>query len=149
MTEKKELKLETLWPIIKEKLSSGAKVRIVPGGISMLPLIVPERDSVELEAVPEKLKKYDVVLYKRPSGMFVLHRIVGIRDGKYVMCGDNEMSRECGIEHDAVKARMSTVIRNNKEISVKSLKYKLYSRVRVKTQYIKWIIKRIKRKIFG
>ena len=149
MSEKNELKLKDLWPLIEEKINSGAKVTINPGGISMLPLVLAGRDSVVLEKVPGKLKKYDVVLYKRRSGMFVLHRIVGIKDGKYVMCGDNEYVREYGIEHDAIRAYMTMVIRKKKEISIKSFKYKLYSMIRVKYQHIKWIIKRIKRKIFG
>lgn len=149
MSERNELKLKDLWPVIEEKINSGAKVTINPGGISMLPLVVAGRDSVVLEKVPEKLKKYDVVLYQRRSGMYVLHRIVGIKNGKYVMCGDNEYVREGGIGHDAIKAYMTMVIRKKKEVSVKSFRYKLYSMVRVKSQHIKWIMKRIKRKIFG
>ena len=89
MSRQEELKLQDIWPVIEEKLNSGAEVTINPGGISMKPLVIPKRDSVILKKPPETLKKYDVALYRRKSGQFVLHRVVGIEADGYVMCGDN------------------------------------------------------------
>lgn len=146
MNEK--INLNDLWPVIEEKLKNGAEVTINPGGKSMLPLIKPGRDSAVLIKTPEKLKKYDVVLYRRKSGMFVLHRIVEIQNGKYVMRGDNEYIAEYGIEREKVLAYMVSLIRNEKQIFVNTLKYRLYAVIRVKVQSIKWLAKRIKKRIF-
>ena len=93
MRESGEIGLKDLWPIIEEKLENGGEVTINPGGISMKPLVVAGRDSVILEKAPKALKKYDVALYKRKNGQFVLHRVVGIKNGAYVMCGDNQYIR--------------------------------------------------------
>lgn len=146
MSEK--INLNDLWPVIEEKIKNGAEVTINPGGKSMLPLIKPGRDSAVLIKLPDKLKKYDVVLYRRKSGMFVLHRIIGTKNGKYVMRGDNEYMTEYGIEPEKVLAYMVSVIRNKRQISVKSFKYRLYAVIRVKIQSLKRLIMSIKRRIF-
>ena len=142
-----ELHLADLFPIIEEKLKSGGEVTINPGGISMLPLIKKGRDSVVLKKAPEKLKKYDVVLYRRKSGQFVLHRVVGEKDGAYVMCGDNEFMHEPGIERGAVLAIMSAVIRNKKYVSADNFFYRMYSVIWVFLQSVHGKIRRTIRKI--
>ena len=59
-------------------------------GDSMLPLIRDGRDVLLISRKPEgRLKKYDVPLYKRDSGRYVLHRILKVRKDDYVLCGDN------------------------------------------------------------
>ena len=142
-----ELHLADLFPIIEEKLKSGGEVTINPGGISMLPLIKKGRDSVVLEKAPEKLKKYDVVLYRRKSGQFVLHRVVGEKNGAYVMRGDNEFMPEFGIEHEAVIAVMKAVIRNKKYVFKDNVIYRLYSVIWVFLQSMHGILRRTIRKI--
>lgn len=142
--------------VIQEKLSSGGEVTINPGGISMKPLVIPGRDSVVLVSAPKKLKKYDVALYRRKNGQFVLHRVVGEKNGIYIMCGDNQYVREKNIEHTDVIALMSAVIRNKKKISVNSVHYKIYSvlwvfiqRINALYHKLRGFLGRIKRKILG
>lgn len=154
MSGEKNIKLKEIWPVIEEKLNAGAEVTINPGGVSMKPLIIPQRDSVILEKTSQPLKKYDVALYRRKNGQFVLHRIVDIKKDGYVMCGDNQYIREYPVEHEAVIAVMKTVIRNNKKIQTSSFSYKLYSRVWVFLQRIhlslykiRLVLGKIKRKM--
>ncbi len=67
-------------------------------GDSMMPLIKQGRDKMVIVRKPEgRLKKYDVPLYKRDNGQYVLHRIVGVRDNDYVILGDNRWALEYGI----------------------------------------------------
>ena len=47
-------------------------------GYSMYPLLCNHRDSVYIEKA-NSYKKYDVVLFERPNGKLVLHRIIKIR----------------------------------------------------------------------
>ena len=58
-------------------------------GDSMMPLIKEGRDLIIIEKPVGRLKKYDVPLYKRDSGQYVLHRVLKVRDDDYVICGDN------------------------------------------------------------
>ena len=154
MSGEKNIKLKEIWPVIEEKLNAGAEVTINPGGVSMKPLIIPQRDSVILKKTSQPLKKYDVALYRRKNGQFVLHRIVDIKKDGYVMCGDNQYIREYPVEHEAVIAVMKAVIRNNKKIQTSSFSYKLYSRVWVFLQRIhlslykiRLVLGKIKRKM--
>ena len=58
-------------------------------GTSMMPLLDQQTDTVRLVKAPERLKKYDVPLYRRPDGELVLHRIVKVCADYYVIRGDN------------------------------------------------------------
>lgn len=68
-------------------------------GVSMLPWIHEGKDLMVIETVPEKLKKYDAVLFIRPHvtgrGRYVLHRIIKCyKDGSFYIMGDNTISGE-------------------------------------------------------
>ena len=67
-------------------------------GDSMLPLIRQGKDLLLIARKPQgRLNKYDVPLYRRDSGQYVLHRILKVRKNDYVLCGDNRWRRETGI----------------------------------------------------
>lgn len=55
-------------------------------GTSMYPLLIDHKDSVYI-TFPTKLKKYDVVLFRRNTNQLVLHRILKIKGSKVTMCG--------------------------------------------------------------
>ena len=63
-------------------------------GVSMMPLLREDRDVMIIERVTGRLKKYDVPLYKRPNGQYVLHRILKVREKDYVICGDHCVDKE-------------------------------------------------------
>ena len=85
--------MDSLMPLFKERLAAGQIVRFSPRGVSMLPMLRQGIDSVELSPVPEKLKKYDLPLYQRRNGQYVLHRIVKVSEG-YTCIGDNQFEPE-------------------------------------------------------
>ena len=117
-----------LMPLIQERLDAGQTVRFSPMGISMLPMLRQEIDSVVLSPVPEKLKKYDLPLYRRDSGKYVLHRIV--RAGETYTCmGDNQFRPEPGLRHDQMIAVVTAFYRGERQISCDSPLYQLYCRV--------------------
>lgn len=120
-----EVTLAELMPLIEEHLKSGRSVRIFPNGVSMLPMLRQGRDNVILSALDRPPKKYDIVLYKRNNGNFVLHRVVKI--GKSYTCiGDNQFVFEKDIERDQIIAVVSSFCRDDKEYSTKSSSYRLY-----------------------
>lgn len=75
-------------------------------GDSMLPLIRQGKDLLLIARKPQgRLNKYDVPLYRRDSGQYVLHRILKVRKNDYVLCGDNRWRREVGITDRAYHRR--------------------------------------------
>ena len=121
----KQYRLEDLLPLIQEGLESGKTVRFSPRGISMLPMLRQGIDNVILSPVPEKLKKYDLPLYRRSSGQFVLHRIVRVGE-TYTCVGDNQFALEPGLRHDQMIALVTAFTRGDKLIPVTDPGYRLY-----------------------
>ena len=126
-SQTKEVWLEQLMPIMREKLAAGKNVRLSPRGISMLPMIRQGMDSVVLSPLPEKLEKYDLPLYQRDNGQYVLHRVVEVGE-TYTCIGDNQFELEPGLRHDQMIAIVTAFSRGEREISVKSLSYRIYCR---------------------
>jgi len=110
----------------EEQLLQNGKLIYTNKGDSMMPLIKQDRDLLVIEPVKRRLKKYDVPLYKRDSGQYVLHRILKVRDNDYVICGDNRWVKEYGIQDRHIIGVLTAVVRDGKELSVKNWKYKLY-----------------------
>ena len=86
-------------------------------GDSMYPLIRP-RDLLIIDAVPRPLRLWDVPLYKRDSGQYVLHRIVKIKNGSYVMCGDNRCTLEYGITDRHIIGVLTGIVRDGRTLPV-------------------------------
>lgn len=114
-------------PLIQETLSAGKTVKFSPRGISMLPMLRQGVDSVILSPVPEKLHKYDLPLYQRDDGHFVLHRIVKTGE-TYTCIGDNQFDFEQGLRHDQMIALVTAFTRDGREIAVTNIWYGLYCR---------------------
>ena len=123
-----KMELDALMPLIREKLSTGQSVRFSPMGVSMLPMLRQKKDSVVLAAPPEKLKKYDLPLYVRDNGKYILHRIIEAGDS-YTCCGDNQFQMETGIRHDQIIAVVTGFYREDKYISVTDRRYRAYCRL--------------------
>ena len=82
-----------------------------------------------IERPAGRLRKFDVPLYRRDSGQYVLHRVLKVRENDYVLCGDNRCSRETGITDRHVLGVLTAVIRDRKELSVNDWRYRLYVRL--------------------
>lgn len=98
----KMVSMDSMIPLIKEKLNEDGKVIFTPKGTSMLPTIVGEVDTVSLVKPKFPLAKYSIPLYRRDDGSFVLHRVIGRKNGCYVMRGDNQFVKEKGIREDQI-----------------------------------------------
>ena len=60
----------------------------------MMPMLDQSRDVVKIIPLPAVLQKYDLPLYRRPSGQYVLHRIIALRKNHCITCGDNRWKSE-------------------------------------------------------
>jgi len=92
-----------------------------------MPLLRQGKDSVILIKSETAPKKRDILFYKRSSGQFVLHRIVGLsKDGSYVLCGDNQTALEKGITDEMIIATVSAVYRDERRIEKNTFGRKIY-----------------------
>jgi hypothetical protein len=120
-------KMEMLMPLIRESLAAGQSVRFYPRGVSMLPMLRRGLDSVLLSPITGSLRKYDLPLYQRDDGKYVLHRIVGA-GSVYTCMGDNQFRPETGLRQDQMIGVVTAFYRGERMISVTALPYGLYCR---------------------
>lgn len=119
--------LDELMPLIRAQLEAGGQVRFSPRGVSMLPMLRQGRDSVVLSPVTGKLKKYDLPLYRRADGKYILHRIVKAGE-TYTCVGDNQFELERGVAHSRIIAVVTAFSRDGREIPVTDPAYRIYCR---------------------
>lgn len=102
-------------------------------GVSMKPMLSPKGDLVTLrEKGEQRCRLYDVALYKRDSGRYVLHRIVEVTPEGYVFLGDNCYEKEYGVREDMVLAVLESYVHNGKTITVDDPAYQRYVRRKVR-----------------
>lgn len=130
-------------PLIRQALADGRTVRFMPRGVSMLPMLRQGIDSVVLSPLPAKLKKYDLPLYRREDGRYVLHRVVRVGD-TYTCVGDNQFEPEKGLRHDQMIGLVSGFYRGEVYHSVTEPKYRLYCRLRHWSRPLRHLRRRVK-----
>ena len=136
------VRLEQMLPLIQERLAAGESVQFTPRGTSMRPTIYGGRDQVVLSPLPEKLKKYDLPLYRRDDGQFVLHRIA--KAGESFTCiGDNQFIYEPGVRQDQMLALATGFYRKGKYYSVDGTLYKLYVRLWCVSRPVRGFVQRV------
>lgn len=129
----------------EEVIARTGKLIYTNIGDSMMPIIRQNRDLIIIEKVNGRLKKYDVPLYKRDSGQYVLHRILKVRKNDYVICGDNRWNKEYGITDRHIIGVLTGIVRDGKIISVKDKKYRLYVHLRCDFFHVRAFILRVKK----
>lgn len=135
------VRLAQLLPLMQERLAAGESVQFTPKGTSMRPMIEGGRDQVVLSPLPEVLRKYDLPLYRRENGQFVLHRIVGVGE-TYTCVGDNQFDLEEGLRQDQMIALATGFYRKGKFHSVDGLGYRIYCRAWHWTRPVRKFIRR-------
>ena len=94
-------------------------------GYSMIPLLRPKRDVIEIRPLTGRPKKYDVVLYKRDN-KYILHRILRVLPDGYIIAGDHNTFIETDVTDDMILGVMTKVQRNGKNITPDNIWYKIY-----------------------
>ena len=123
----KRVFLREVNPLIEETLRGGGEVAFTPAGYSMLPMLRNRQDKIILVQPPLQLKKYDIPLYRRENGQFVLHRVVAVKKDSYALCGDNQWQVEYGIRYEQIVGVVKAFYRGDKYIDCNVGKtYRLY-----------------------
>lgn len=108
------------------ELENGAEQLPVPiAGFSMAPFLA-DGDTVFL-SLPGKIRRGDVVLYLRPGGRYVLHRVKKIKRGVCTMIGDAQSVYEYGISASDIKAAAVGAVHRGKKCLPGSLRWRFYS----------------------
>ncbi len=139
----KDVSVKDITPVIEELILSGTDVRLCVTGNSMFPMLRSRQDSVIITKAPDRLKKYDLPLYRRQNGEYILHRIVKEKNGEYFMNGDNQYTVEYGIDRDAIIGIVSAFYRKGKRIEVSSSLYRLYCMLWVAARPFRGIVIRV------
>lgn len=125
--------------LIRERLAEGRNVTFSPRGTSMLPFLKEGRDTVTLSPAPKVLKKYDIPLYKRENGQYVLHRVVKVGE-TYTCIGDHQFVYEKGIKQEQIIAIATAFVRKGRLISADDPLWRLYA--------VFWHYSRFPRRVF-
>lgn len=80
---------------LEEYLKSNGEVTYTNMGVSMMPLLRQGKDVFTLRRKgTERCRLGDVVLFRRSSGKFVLHRVIEVHPDDYVIMEDMGYSTE-------------------------------------------------------
>lgn len=113
-------------------------------GTSMKPLIKQNRDLIVVKKPTRPIKKYDIILYKRPNGNYVLHRVLKVKNNEFVLCGDNQNQKEHGITNDNVLGVLTSLERAGKIIKINKGKNKIYAHLVTDFYPIRFLFLRIR-----
>ena len=143
---------------MKTQLEKDGVIAFVPGGISMWPTLKDKGQSVVVEKNQERLDKFDVALYLRADGSYVLHRVIGVLDDGYVMLGDSQVNPEKVLE-EQILGKMTGFYKGETFVDVNSKEYleqveKWYNnparrKRKIKRFYFRQAIKKKLKKIFS
>ena len=125
----RELDPQVLMPALLALLEETETVPLVISGSSMTPFLVHGRDTVYLSKVTVPLKRGDMILYRRDSGDYILHRIFRAEGDTYTLVGDAQTMLEPGIRADQVLAVVTAVRRKGKLLKKDSFWWDFFEKV--------------------
>lgn len=103
-------------------------VPVPVAGVSMTPFL-HSGDTVCLDLPDTPLKKADIVLFTRPGGQYILHRITKIQpDGSFCIVGDAQTAAE-PVKPEQIRARVTSVSCGGKQLTPRSLRWRFYATV--------------------
>lgn len=100
-------------------------------GTSMMPLLKEGRDRVELKPYcHERLKKGDVVLYKKNDDTLVLHRIIKTENGEFfTVLGDHQFNNDERVNNNQIIAVACGFFIKGRYVTEKTRWYRLYKKI--------------------
>lgn len=107
---------QTLFPQLLSLLSDDIPVPLLISGSSMSPFLIHGRDTVFLSPIKNALKVGDILLYRRDSGDYVVHRICKVTKNGFWLVGDAQTQIEKGIRPDQALAVVTAVDRKGKRL---------------------------------
>lgn len=116
-------------------------------GRSMMPLIRQGKDAVVISKPEGRLKKYDVALYKIKD-KYLLHRVLKVCDGYYIIAGDNNTFLE-KIPDEKIIGVMTELNRGGNKCDLNGKKYRFYAKAWCGNFRLKSFIIKAWRAVYG
>ena len=135
-------------PMIEERLFLGETVTFSPSGESMLPLFRQGRDTVTLSPVKGRVRKNDIVFFRRDDGSFVLHRVVRVGETLEII-GDNQLYRETNIKYEQLIGVVTSFERRGRCYGEKKMKSRPYLAYISLRRILRRLINKIRRILKG
>ena len=132
-----------------ELVEQGQTVPLVISGGSMNPFLVHHRDTVYLSKIDRTLKKGDMILYRRSSGAYVLHRIHRVREDSFDLVGDAQTQIEPGIRREQVLALVTAVRRKGKLLKGGSFWWEFFEKIWIRLVPVRQGILKVYRLLRG
>lgn len=76
---------------IEQVLAEQGQGFFQTSGNSMEPLLHHRKSTVVIQAKTSRLQRWDVALFRRPTGEYVLHRVIRVKPDGYRILGDNRL----------------------------------------------------------
>lgn len=96
-------------------------------GRSMLPYIKEGKDILVITPASDRISKYDIVLVKRPSGRYLLHRVLKVNaHNQYIICGDNSFRCDVVIDRQDIIGKLDALIRDGRRNELNSIGYLVF-----------------------
>lgn len=116
--------------IICGLLREGRREVSVPvAGGSMVPFL-HHGDTVYLNPVEDLPKKGDIVLFTRPTGQYILHRVVKVNpDGSFIMLGDAQTQRERIESAASIHGIVVSALHKGTLLTPKSFRWRIFATV--------------------
>lgn len=106
---------------LEREILSGNPVVTMTSGDSMEPLLLDHSTRVVIRKADGMLKKGDLPVYRRPSGQFVMHRIIRVKAPYYYTRGDNRYGLE-QVPQKWVLGVVTEIYRKKRHFSVTACK---------------------------
>lgn len=109
-----------------EELALHGTLCTTTSGDSMAPLFRTHRSMVSLHTPQGRAKRRDVILFHRPDGRYVMHRVVRVTEDGYITRGDNRRRNDAPVPEEQLLAVMDGYRRGKRFITTDRLGYRLY-----------------------
>lgn len=130
--EKKPVRLvdtQEYMEMIRALLEDGQEVSMIVTGNSMRPFLKHGRDKICMKKTDRKLRKGDIVFYRRENGQYVMHRILKCGDQSYTLLGDGQIVPESGIRQEQIFARITKVQVRGKWIEPENFRWRFFEHI--------------------
>lgn len=122
MRELVKVRADELFSLVDEILKNDEKAWITVTGMSMYPFLREGKDSVELSSIEyEAVKKGDIVLIRRKSGHYVLHRLLRKEKNCFYIIGDAQQWVEGPLGPEQLLAYVTSIKRGKRIINCSNI----------------------------
>ena len=143
-TQCKTVQPEVLLEEYRRLLADGAReLPLLVSGGSMTPFLIHNRDTVYLSRLTRPARRGDILLYRRDSGAYVLHRVWAVTAQGLTMLGDAQTKPEPGIRPEQVIALVTGVDRKGKHLRPGCFWWDFFEKIWIRIRPLRRVVHRL------